>query len=65
MKWQSYLMFLEQAYDRDLQEDLAIDYSDHLVSLIELLECDPGLQSRKFRCRFIVLVLRPRLRACV
>lgn len=40
MKWQSYLMYLEQAYDRDLQEDLAIDHSDHVASLIELLEGD-------------------------
>ncbi len=40
MKWQSYLMYLEHAYDRDLQEDLSIDYSDHVASLIELLEKD-------------------------
>jgi uncharacterized iron-regulated protein len=40
MKWQSYLMYLEQAYDRDLQEDLAVDYTDHVASLIELLEGD-------------------------
>lgn len=33
-------MYLEQAYDRDLQEDLAIDYTDHVASLIELLEGD-------------------------
>ncbi len=47
MKWQSYLMFLEQAYDRDLQEDLAIDYSDHVVSLIELLEADLKVSLKK------------------
>lgn len=40
MKWQSYLMYLEHAYDRDLQEELAIDYTDHVASLIELLETD-------------------------
>lgn len=49
MKWQSYLMYLEQAYDRDLQEDLAIDYSDHVVSLIELLETDLKIETRKAR----------------
>jgi hypothetical protein len=47
MKWQSYLMFLEQAYDRDLQEDLAIDYTDHVVSLIEVLESDLKIQTKK------------------
>lgn len=49
VKWQSYLMYLEQAYDRDLQEDLAVDYSDHLVSLVELLEKDLKIQTRKSR----------------
>lgn len=49
MKWQSYLMYLEQAYDRDLQEDLAIDYSDHVVSLVELLENDLKIETRKAR----------------
>ncbi|MGZ3723866.1 MAG: ChaN family lipoprotein, partial [Bdellovibrionales bacterium] len=47
MKWQSYLMYLEHAYDRDLQEDLAIDYTDHVVSLIELLETDLKIQTKK------------------
>lgn len=47
MKWQSYLMYLEHAYDRDLQEDIAIDYTDHLVSLIELLEADLKISTRK------------------
>ncbi|NJL24684.1 MAG: ChaN family lipoprotein [Calothrix sp. SM1_5_4] len=49
MKWQSYLMYLEQAYDRDLQEELAIDYSDHVVSLIELLESDLKIETHKIR----------------
>lgn len=49
MKWQSYLMYLEQAYDRDLQEDIAIDYSDHVASLIELLEGDLKIQVGKSR----------------
>jgi hypothetical protein len=47
MKWQSYLMYLEHAYDRDLQEDLAIDYTDHVVSLVELLESDLNLRIDK------------------
>ena len=47
MQWQSYLMFLEHAYDRDLQEDLAIDYTDHIVSLIELLETDLKIETKK------------------
>jgi hypothetical protein len=47
MKWQSYLMYLEHTYDRDLQEGLAIDYSDHVASLIEVLEKDLGVEITK------------------
>jgi len=49
MKWQSYLMYLEHAYDRDLQEDLAIDYSDHVASLVEVLENDLKMAANKSR----------------
>ncbi|MGE0526092.1 MAG: ChaN family lipoprotein [Bdellovibrionales bacterium] len=49
MKWQSYLMYLEQTYDRDLQEEIAIDYSDHVTSLVELLENDLGIETIKSR----------------
>jgi hypothetical protein len=49
MKWQSYLMYLEQAYDRDLQEELAIDYSDHVASLIQILETDLKVSTPKSR----------------
>ncbi len=49
MKWQSYLMYLEHAYDRDLQEDLAIDYSDHVASLVEVLEKDLKVTTAKAR----------------
>lgn len=47
MKWQNYLMYLEHAYDRDLQEDVAVEYSDHVASLIELLETDLRIETRK------------------
>lgn len=40
MKWQSYLMYLEQAYDRELQDDPGVDYTDHVASLVEVLEGD-------------------------
>lgn len=49
MKWQSYLMYLEHAYDRDLQEDLAIDYSDHVASLVDVLEKDLKISTTKAR----------------
>ncbi len=49
MKWQSYLMYLEHAYDRDLQEELAIDYSDHVASLVEVLEKDLKITVAKSR----------------
>lgn len=47
MKWQSYLMYLEHAYDRDLQEDPAIDYTEHVTSLIQILEADLKVQIKK------------------
>lgn len=47
MKWQSYLMYLEQTYDRDLQEDLAVDYSDHVASLVQILEKDLKIETSK------------------
>jgi len=49
VKWQSYLMYLEQAYDRDLQEDLTMDYTDQVLSLVELLESDLKIQTKKSR----------------
>lgn len=49
MKWQSYLMYLEQAYDRDLQDDFSIDYSDHVAGLVEILEKDLKLKINKAR----------------
>ncbi len=45
VKWQSYLMFLEQTYDRELDEEgESIDHSDHVQSLVDLLARDFGLQ---------------------
>ena len=40
VKWQSYLTYLEQTYDRDLDEDGAVDYSDYIKSLVDLLARD-------------------------
>ena len=40
VKWQSYLTYLEQTYDRDLDEEENIDYSDQIRSLVELLAKD-------------------------
>jgi hypothetical protein len=36
VKWQSYLLFLEQSYDKEL-DDLDIDYTDHVVKLVQFL----------------------------
>jgi hypothetical protein len=45
VKWQSYLMFLEQIYDRDLDEDGgSIDYSDHVKTLVDVLARDLELK---------------------
>ncbi|MCB0361673.1 MAG: ChaN family lipoprotein, partial [Bdellovibrionales bacterium] len=43
-KWQSYLMFLEQTYDRELGESGGIDYTDHLAALIRLAGEDLGIK---------------------
>lgn len=40
VKWQSYLMYLEQTYDRELDEEASIDYSDSIKSLVELFARD-------------------------
>ncbi|MGE4129989.1 MAG: ChaN family lipoprotein [Bdellovibrionales bacterium] len=40
MKWQSYLMYLEHTYDRDLEEDLVVEYTDHVASLVQILARD-------------------------
>ncbi|MBK7842545.1 MAG: ChaN family lipoprotein [Bdellovibrionales bacterium] len=44
VKWQSYLMYLEQTYDRDLDEEGGIDYTDHVASLIRLAGDDLGIR---------------------
>ena len=44
VKWQSYLMYLEQTYDRDLEEEGGIDYTDHVASLIRLAGDDLGVR---------------------
>ena len=40
VKWQSYLMYLEQTYDRDIAEEEGIDYTEYMVSLIEFAGLD-------------------------
>lgn len=40
VKWQSYLIYLEQTYDRELGEDGGIEYTDHLAALIRLAASD-------------------------
>jgi hypothetical protein len=36
VKWQNYLLFLEQNYDKEL-DDMDIDYTDHVVKLVHFL----------------------------
>ena len=40
VKWQGYLMYLEQAYDRDLLEDDIIDFTDRVGQLVSLIAKD-------------------------
>lgn len=41
VKWQSYLLFLEESKDFDLAEE-DIDYSEHVLSLMQVLAMDIG-----------------------
>ncbi len=43
VKWQSYLLFLEESADALLGDDAA-DYSEHLQSLLQILSMDLGLK---------------------
>jgi hypothetical protein len=43
VKWQSYLLFLEENSDSLLGDDTA-DYSEHLQSLLQILSMDMGIQ---------------------
>ncbi len=51
VKWQSYLMYLEENYDVDLEEDFdeSIDYLDHVSSLIRLIGRDLGVEVKTDR----------------
>lgn len=42
VKWQSYLMYLEQAYDHDLDEEEELDYTDHINSFVQFLSDEIG-----------------------
>lgn len=44
MKWQSYLLYLEHTYDRDLSGEFAIDYSDHVLAFVKMLQKDLRIQ---------------------
>lgn len=43
VKWQSYLLFLEESTDELLGED-SLDYSEHLQSLLQILSMDLAIQ---------------------
>ncbi len=47
VKWQSYLMFLEETYDFDLDEDeeeIIVDHTDTIARFVELVAADIGLK---------------------
>ncbi len=52
VKWQSYLIYLEQAFDRDLEDadedGLGVDYTDHIHSLIQLIAGDLGFKLKSY-----------------
>jgi hypothetical protein len=42
VKWQNYLMFLEQTYDENLDE--SVDYTDHIMFYVKVLSKELGLK---------------------
>jgi uncharacterized iron-regulated protein len=42
VKWQNYLMYLEQTYDLGLLEEEAIDYTDHISSYVKIISEELG-----------------------
>jgi len=46
VKWQSYLIFLEETLDESLYEDDgSVDYSDHVDSLLKMMAADLGVEA--------------------
>lgn len=50
VKWQNYLMYLEQAYDLGLEEDdddeAAVDYTDHIGAYVKIISEELGIPAR-------------------
>ncbi len=58
VKWQSYLMYLEENYDHDLEEDFEeddIDYTDHVTSVIRFIARDLGLKIKTDKLQVFTL----------
>lgn len=43
VKWQNYLLYLEEHYDRELEQD-GVDYADHISKFVNLISRDLGLR---------------------
>lgn len=43
VKWQNYLMYLEQAYDLELQDEDMLDYTDHISRYVKILSEELGV----------------------
>lgn len=42
VKWQNYLMYLEQTYDLGLEEDESVDYTDHISRYVKIISEELG-----------------------
>lgn len=48
VKWQSYLMYLEENYDLGIHDfDAGVDHTEHVLSLIQMIAGDLGLENLK------------------
>lgn len=46
VKWQNYLLFLENNFDKSLRGDWESDFTDHVAKLVEILSRDLALEVR-------------------
>jgi len=42
VKWQNYLMYLEQTYDLDLDDEEVLDYTDHISNYVKIISEELG-----------------------
>src|SRR5690606_14192139 len=44
VKWQNYLLFLEQGFDKFFGDKEGVDFTDHVLSYLKMIQAELGLQ---------------------